>query len=121
MQIWHKAILVIVSILFIFFSITKYAMSSDQHDKSSKYRVENVTPKNSKMKLNIEALRQLNQEAFLIATVKVVSEGYVPSGIEIRTWVTPLIFTANIPWEILDCLESDSAVVSIEPSYKLRP
>ncbi|NJM70967.1 MAG: hypothetical protein HC862_12475 [Scytonema sp. RU_4_4] len=95
-------------------------MSSDQHDNTSKYRVEYVPPENSKLKLSGEALRQLNQEAFLVATVKVAKEGYIPSGIEIRTWISSSIFTANIPREILARLEGDPAVVSIEPVYKLR-
>lgn len=120
MKKWHKAILVIVSMLIAVFPISKYAMSSNDHDNTSKYRVEYVTPESSKLKLSGEALRELNQEAFLVATVKVSKEGYVPSGIEVRTWVSPLIFTANIPRAILDRLERDAAVVSIEPVYKLR-
>lgn len=105
------------------FPISKYAMSSNEHDSTSntsKYRVEYVTPEISKLKLSGEVLRESNQEAFLVATVKVTKEGYIPCGIEVRTWVSPLIFTANIPREILDRLESDPAVVSIEPAYKLR-
>jgi uncharacterized membrane protein YhiD involved in acid resistance len=120
MKRWHQAIIVLVSMLIAVFPIPKYAMSSDEHDNTSQYRVEYVTPESSKLKLRDEVLRQLNQEAFLVATVKVAKEGYVPSGIEVRTWVSPLIFTANISREILDRLESDPAVVSIEPAYKLR-
>jgi hypothetical protein len=120
MKRWHKAIIVIVSMLIAVFPISKYAMSSNEHDNTSKYRVEYVTPESSKLKLSGEVLGELNQEAFLVATVKVAKEGYVPSGIEVRTWVSPLIFTAKIPRETLDRLESDSVVVSIEPAYKLR-
>jgi len=120
MKRWHKAIIVIVSTLIVIFPISKYAMSSDQHDNTSKYRVEYVPPESSKLKLSGEALRESNQEGFVVATVKVAKEGYIPSGIEIRTRISPSIFTANIPREILDRLEGDPAVVSIEPVYKLR-
>lgn len=120
MKKWHKAIIVIVSTLIVVFPISKYAMSSDEHDNTSKYRVEYVLPERSKLKLNGEALRESSQETFLIATVKVAKEGYIPSGIEVRTWISPSIFTANIPREILDRLEGDPTVVSIEPVYKLR-
>ncbi len=120
MKRWHKAIIVIVSTLILVLPISKYAMSSDKHDNTSQYRVEYVPPGNSKLKLSGEALRDLNREAFLVATVKVSTEGYVPSGVEIRTQVSPSIFTANIPREILNRLEDDPNVVSIEPVYKLR-
>ncbi len=120
MKGWHKAIIVIVSTLILVFPISKYTMSSDKHNNTSKYRVEYVTPESSKLKLSGEVLGDLNQESFLVATVKVAKEGYVPSGVEVRTWISPLIFTANIPREILDRLESDPDVVSIEPVYKLR-
>jgi hypothetical protein len=120
MKRWYKAIIVIVSTLIVVFPISKYAMSSDQHDNTSKYRVEYVPPESSKLKISGEVLGDLNQESFLVATVKVAKEGYVPSRVEVRTWISPLIFTANIPREILDRLESDPAVVSIEPVYKLR-
>jgi hypothetical protein len=120
MKGWHQTIIVIVSMLILVFPISKHAMSSDRHDNSSKYRVEYVPPESSKLKLSGEALRQLNQEAFLVATVKVAKERYVPSGVEIRTWISPSIFTANIPREILDRLLDDPAVVAIEPVYTLR-
>lgn len=120
MKGWCRAIIVIVSTLIVVFPISKYAMSSEQHDSTSKYRVEYIPPGSSKLKLSGEALRELNQESFLVATVKVAKEGYIPSGIEIRTWISPSIFTANIPHEMLDRLEGDPAVVSIEPVYKLR-
>jgi hypothetical protein len=83
-------------------------------------RVEYVSPESSKLKLSGEALRALNRESFLVATVKVAKEGYIPHGIEVRTWISPSIFTANIPREILERLDDDSAVISIEPAYKLR-
>ena len=102
------------------FPISKYAMYSNKHDNISKYKVEYVTPESSKLKLCGEFLRELNQEASLVASIKVTKEGYVPSGIEVRTWVSPLIFTANIPRGILDRIESDPAVVSVESAYKLR-
>lgn len=120
MKGWHKTIIVIVSMLILVFPISKYAMSSDRQDNTSKYRVEYVPPESSKLKLSGEALRQLDREAFLVATVKVAKERYVPSGVEIRTWISPSIFTANIPREILDRLLDDPAVVAIEPVYKLR-
>lgn len=120
MKRWHKAIIVIVLTLISVFPISKYAMSSDKHDNTSQYRVEYVTPEKSKLKLSGESLKELNQGTVLVATVKVSIEGYIPSGVEIRTQVSPSIFTANIPNEILDRLENDPNVVSIEPVYKLR-
>jgi hypothetical protein len=120
MERWYKAIMVIVSTLIVVFPISKYVMSSEQHDNTSKYRVEHVSPESSKLKLSGEALRALSQEDFLVAAVKVAKEGYIPPGIEVRTWISPSIFTANIPREILDRLEGDPGVVSIEPVYKLR-
>ncbi|MBE9167137.1 hypothetical protein IQ238_06175 [Pleurocapsales cyanobacterium LEGE 06147] len=95
-------------------------MSSNKQDNNSKYRVEYVTPKPSKLRLSGEALRKLDREESLVATVKVSQEGYVPSGVEVRTWISPLIFTANIPCEVLEQLEEDPAVVAIEPVYNLR-
>jgi hypothetical protein len=95
-------------------------MSSDKQDNTSKYRVEYVTPQPSKLRLSGEALRKLNREEPLLATVKVSQEGYVPSGVEVRTKISPFIFTANIPYEVLERLEQDPAVVAIEPVYNLR-
>jgi hypothetical protein len=120
MKRWHRAIIVIVSILILLFPISKYAMSSDKNDDSSKYRVEHLVTESSKLKLSGEALRELNQDAVLLATVKVSMDGYIPSGVEVRTRISPLIFTANIPHEVLERLEADLNVVSIEPVYKLR-
>lgn len=120
MKRWHKTIIVIASMLILTLAPFKYTMSSDKQDNTSQYRVEYVTPDNSKLRLSGEAFRELNQEAFLVATVKVAKEGYVPSGVEIRTWISPSIFTANIPYEILEGLEDDPAVVAVEPVYKLR-
>lgn len=99
--------------------LSKYAMSSDNQDNTSKYRVEYITPEHSKLRLSREALRESHQEP-LMATVKVSQAGYVPSGVQVRTWISPSIFTANIPAEILDQLQNDPAVVAIEPAYKLR-
>lgn len=120
MKDWHKAIIVIVSILLAVFPTSKYAMSSNEYNDTSNYRVEYVTPESSKLKLSGKAVSELNLEACLVATVKVAKEGYVPLGIEVRTWLSPVIFTANISPEILDRLEHDSAVISIEATYKLR-
>lgn len=120
MKRWHRGIIVIASMLMIALPLSKYAMSSDKQDNTSKYRVEYVTPEKSKLQLSGEALRDLNQEGFLVATVKVSQEGYVPSGVEVRTWISPSIFTANIPHEVLDRLHDDPAIVAIEPTYKLR-
>ncbi|MGK7916545.1 MAG: hypothetical protein AB4038_13540 [Prochloraceae cyanobacterium] len=106
--------------LIIVLPLVKYAMSSDKQDNNSKYKVEYVTPKYSKLRLSGEALRKLNQEEPLVATLKVSQEGYVPSGVEVRTWIAPSIFTANIPHEVLDRLEQDPCVVAIEPVYNLR-
>jgi hypothetical protein len=120
MKGWQKVIIVTTLTLILVIPISKHAMSSDQHDNTSRYKVEYVSPERSKLKLSDEVLRESNQGDFLLATVKVAEEGYVPAGIEVRTRVSPLIFTANIPHEMLDGLERDPAVVSIEPAYKLR-
>ena len=120
MQGWYKAIIIVIAMSIFVLPISKSAMSSDPHENTSKYRVEYVSPESSKLKLSGEALRALNREDFLVATVKVAKEGYIPSGIEVRTWISPSIFTANIPREILERLDDDPAVVSIEPAYKLR-
>jgi hypothetical protein len=55
----------------------------------------------------------------VLATVRVAKDGYIPSEVEMRTQISSLLFTANIPCEVLDDLESDFDVVSIEPVYKL--
>lgn len=120
MQEWYKAIIIVVATSIFVLPIPKYAMSSDSHENTSKYRVEYVSPESSKLKLSGEALRALNREDFLVATLKVAKEGYIPTGIEVRTWISKSIFTANIPREILECLDDDPAVISIEPAYKLR-
>jgi len=121
MRGWYKAIITVVATSFFILPIPKYAMSSDPHENTSKCRVEYVSPESSKLKLSSEALRALDREDFLVATVKVAKEGYIPTGIEVRTWISPSIFTANIPREMLERLDDDPAVVSIEPAYKLRP
>jgi hypothetical protein len=120
MKGWYKAIIVIASMLIVVLSLSKYAMSSNKQDNTSKYRVEYITPKHSKLRLSGEALRKLDREEPLVATVKVSQEGYVPSGVEVRTWISPSIFSANIPPEVLAQLEEDPAVVAIEPVYNLR-
>ncbi len=120
MNKWHRAIIVIASILILILSLSKYLMPSDNQNNTSKYRVEYVTPEYSKLRLSGKSLKNLNQEESLMATVRVSEEGYVPSGVEVRTWISPLIFTANIPGEILEQLEQDPAVVAIEPVYNLR-
>lgn len=120
MQRLHRAIIVIASMLIVALPLSKYAMSSDNQDNTSKYRVEYVTPEHSKLRLSREALRESHQAEPLMATVKVSQAGYVPSGVQVRTWISPSIFTANIPREILDQLQNDPAVVAIEPTYKLR-
>jgi hypothetical protein len=56
----------------------------------------------------------------VVATVKVAQAEYVPAGIEIRTRISPSIFTANIPREILHRLEQDPEVISIEPAHNLK-
>ncbi len=95
-------------------------MSSGQQDNTANYRVEQVTPKYSKLRLNAEALRKLERKEPLVATIKVAQQGYVPSGVKIRARISPLIFTANIPRQVLAQLEQDPAVVAIEPVYNLR-
>lgn len=120
MKVWHKAIIVIASMLMIAFPLSKYAMSLDKQSNTSEYRLKHVPTEKSKLKLGTEVLGEMDQETLLVATVKVTQEGYVPSGVEIRTWISPTIFTANIRREMLDHLEDDPGVVSIEPAYKLR-
>ena len=73
-----------------------------------------------RLRLSGKSLKKLNQEGSFITTVRVSQKGYVPSGVEVRTWISPSIFTANIPFEALGELEQDPAVVAIEPVYNLR-
>ena len=120
MKEWHKAIIVIASMLILVLPLSKYLMSSDKQNNTAKYRVEYVTPEYSKLRLSGESLKKLNQEESFMATVRVSQEGYVPSGVEVRTWISPSIFTANIPHEVLEQLEQDPVVVVIEPVYNLR-
>lgn len=121
MHRWYQAIIVIaIASISVLSLLAKSAMSSDPHDNTSKYRVEYVSPENSKLKLSDEALTTSDQEQMLVATVKVAQAEYVPAGIEIRTRISPSIFTANIPREILHRLEQDPNVISIEPAYKLK-
>ncbi len=120
MNRWYKAIIVIASMLIIILPLAKYVMSSDQQDNTANYRVEQVTPKYSKLRLSGEALRKLEREEPVVATIKVSQKGYVPSGVEVRARISPLIFTANIPHEVLAQLEQDPAVVVIEPVSNLR-
>jgi hypothetical protein len=121
MKGWYRAIMVIASTLIVVLALPPYAMTSDKQVNTSQYRLEYVTPKTSKLRLTGEALRKLNGEEAIVATVKVSLEGYVPSGLEVRTRISPSIFTANIPPEIWERLEQDPAVMSIEPAYNLRP
>ncbi len=95
-------------------------MSSEQQDNTSKYRVEYVAPKSSKLRFSGESLRNLDQESPLVATVKVSQKAYIPSGVEVRTQITPFIFTANIPFKVLEDLEQDPAVIVIEPGDNLH-
>lgn len=120
MNRWYKAIILIALILIVVVPLAKYVMSSDQQHNIANYRVEQVTPKYSKLRLSGETLRKLDREEPLVATIKVSQKGYVPSGVEIRARISPLIFTANIPYEILERLEQDPAVVAIEPVSNLR-
>jgi hypothetical protein len=123
MKEWHNAIkaaIVMASILIIILSLSTYAMPSDKQDSTSDYRVEYVTPESSKLRLSGEAFRGLDPGSPLVATVRVSQEGYVPSGVEVRTWIGSSIFTANISKGILAQLEQDPLVVSIEPVYDLR-
>lgn len=120
MKGWYRAIIVIASMLIIVLPLDKYAMSSEKQDNTSKYRVEYVTPKPSKLRLSGETLRKLDREDPLVATVRVSQEGYVPYGVEVRARISPSIFTANISPKVLEKLEEDPAVVAIEPVDNLR-
>lgn len=117
---WRKV--VVLSLLFLILLVPNWnpAMSSEPQNNSSKYKIESVAPEHSKLRLSGEALQLLNQESFLLATVKVAKEGYIPAGIEIRALISPFIFTAKIPRERLAQLEHDPAVVSMELVSTLR-
>lgn len=120
MKKWYRAIIVIASMLIVALPFYKSAMPLDEQNNTSKYRVEYVTPEHSKLKLSGELSEEPNQEARLVATIKVSQEGYVPPGVEVRAWISPLIFTAVIPYEVLNQLQQDPAIVVVEPAYKLR-
>lgn len=109
--------------LIIALSLPHTVMASDQPDHpshTSKYRVEFLTPESSKLRLHGDGLRGLDPEVPLVATVRVTTAGYIPAGIEVRTWIGSFIFTANIPHDRLEQLEQDPGVVSIEPVHPLR-
>lgn len=121
MKKWCRAIIVMATMLLIVLPFSKFAMSSDEQNNTSEYRVEYSTPEYSKLRLSGASRGELNQEAPFVATIKVSQEGYVPAGVEVRTRVSPLIFTAVIPYELLDQLQQDPLVLVIEPAYKLYP
>lgn len=120
MKKWCRAIIVIASILIVVLPFSKSAMSSDEQNNTSKYRVEYVTPEHSKLRLSGAFQGKPNQAASLVATIKVSQEEYVPSGVEVRARISPLIFTAVIPYEVLEQLQEDPAIVVIEPAYRLH-
>jgi hypothetical protein len=108
------------SMLIVVLPFSKSAMSSDEQNNTSKYRVEYVTPEHSKLRLSGTSQEKPNQAASLVATIKVSQEEYVPSGVEVRARISPLIFTAVIPYEVLEQLQEDPAIVVIEPAYRLH-
>lgn len=117
---WQKVIGLAAAILVVACPLSSDAMSSHNQDKSPDYRVEYRMPEGTKLKSGEEVLDEQNQDVFLVATIKVSEAGYIPAGVEVRARISPLIFTANIPPEVLPQLEQDPIVLAIEPAQNLR-
>lgn len=117
---WHRVIIGMISIVMVTFSPSRYLMASEHQDQTPEYRIEQSLPEHSKLKQGAKVFGEEHQSDFLVATVKVSKEGYVPSGVEIRARISPSLFTAKIPWDVLPQLEQDPTVLAIEPSYNLR-
>jgi hypothetical protein len=96
-------------------------MTQEEQDKHrSQYRIEYVNPSVEKLNLSQEALEQSEQKKLITATIKVARPGYVPEGVELRAHISPEIFTANIPDSMVDQLQDDPDVVSIQTAGHLR-
>lgn len=66
------------------------------------------------------AVRLRGYEGEITATVRVSREGYVPPAARLRMRIGPCLFTADIPARRLDELETDAAVVSVQPASRLE-
>ncbi len=109
---------VIVVKITLFFS--RYTMSLDNQNSPKKYQVRSVPSKSAKYSLRPQSCQQKNPNELLAATIKVAREKYVPPGVQVRAWISPCIFTANIYRQSLDALKNDREVVTIETSQNLR-
>lgn len=54
------------------------------------------------------------------AIVKVATPGYVPPGVQVRSWTGPNLYTANVSAEALHQVAQDPEVVSVELSKPLK-
>ena len=95
-------------------------MSLDKQNPTTKYRVRSIPSSSTKYRLRPQSCKQENPNDLLAATIKVAHEKYVPPGVQVRTWISPFIFTANIYQQSLDALKNDLKVVAIETSQNLR-
>lgn len=95
-------------------------MASDKQNSTTRYRVRSIPRQSPKLRLRTESYRQENPNDLLAATIKVAHEKYVPPGVQVRAWVSPFIFTANVYQQSLAALEKDLEVVAIETTQSLR-
>ena len=92
----------------------------EQDNRSSKYKIEYINPGAKKLNLSQEAFEQLDQNDLITATIKVALPGYIPHRVEVRAQISPEIFTANIHYSVLQQLQDDPEVISIQPTSNLR-
>lgn len=66
-----------------------------------------------------DSLGDMPANETLSAVVKVNEAGYVPDATDQRARISDTLFTANVRRDLLDALEEDPRVVSVELSERL--
>lgn len=66
-----------------------------------------------------DSLGDMPANETLSAVVKVNEAGYVPEATDQRARISDTLFTANVRRDLLDALEEDPRVVSVELSERL--
>jgi hypothetical protein len=56
----------------------------------------------------------------ITAIIKVRTAGYVPSGVQVRSRISDDLITADFPATLLDKIQADEQVVSVEHNKPLR-
>lgn len=96
-------------------------MSEQQQDnRNSQYQIKYMKLDAEKTQLSQASLEQLEHNNLITATIKVARPGYVPQGVEVRAQISPKIFTANLRSAVLEKLQNDPEVISIQPAKHLR-